>query len=151
MAPFSYKLPPMPATAKAPMVAPMALPPDPLPVSVSGTLFVTDVVVLKYNCALLVTVMAVVDATGTPLPTMREPPLMSSAPVTVLVPLSVRLPAPDLVKPPLPASTALTTAALLVTVIVGEPELTASVNGPPLPGLSVHLENVPVPLVLVYL
>ena len=48
------------------------------------------------------------------------------------------MPGPALVKPPLPASTALTVAPL-VTAIVGVPELTARVSGSPVPGLSVQL------------
>ena len=67
------------------------------------------------------------------------PALTLAVPVNVPAPLSVRYPAPVLLKPCAPATTALMMLVALLTAMAGVPLLTASVSGPPVPVLSVQL------------
>ena len=71
--------------------------------------------------------------------TSRIPALTLTVPVIVLSPLRVNCPAPVLLNPCVPATTALMMLVALLTAIPGVPLPTASVNGPPVPVLSVQL------------
>ncbi len=71
------------------------------------------------------------------------PALTAIVPVTVLDPLSVSWPAPVLLNPCVPATTALIMLVALLTAMVGVPLLMARVSGPPVPVLRVQLRFTP--------